>query len=369
MNQVPLRRIYGCLLWIVFANLAFSQTTWTGSSNDLVWNTSGNWSSGLPSLSLSATIGLNSSPTITVSTAGEVQGIQKGGTGSLTITGSSLTLGGGHIGTFNSILVNTGSLTINSALINTQNKRITLNTTGTALTLNGNLDTGGVTTQIGNLNTGGTLTFNGNRSGGNSLILRDGLINTTGILANLGGGNARLISSGTVVSSRTGGPAIEGGSAGLVLESSGTFKLGANNQIAGLLDLSGGTLDLDTFSNSATSGMAIQRLEMNVASAVSTLKFDSVVGSSLSFAEVASTWATNASLVVTGFGAGDSLRFGTNASSLTLAQLNQITINGVSAQIDQSGFVTPIPEASTFGILMGAGCLFGALYRRRCHQR
>ena len=352
----------------MFANLAFSQTTWTGSSNDLVWNTSGNWSTGLPDINTSAVLSLNSSPTISVNTASSVQGLQKDGSGNLTINGSDLTLGGGYLGSFNAILVNTGSVTVNANLVNTQNRRITLNSNGTSLTLNGTLNTSGVTTQIGNLGLG-TLTFAGNRTGGNSLYLRDGTITTTGILANVGGGNARVLLNGTVVSSRSGGPAIEGGSAGLVLESTGTFRLGANNQIRGLLDLSGGTLDLGAFSNSTTSGVAIQKLEMNLASAVSTINFSSVVGSSLSFDSVSSTWATNASLVVTGFGAGDSLRFGTNASSLTLAQLNQITINGVSAQIDQSGFVTPIPEASTFGFLIGMACLFGTLARRPCRQR
>jgi hypothetical protein len=53
---------------------------------------------------------------------------------------------------------------------------------------------------------------------------------------------------------------------------------------------------------------------------------------------------------------------------LSGAQLSAITINGVGAQIDSSGFVTPVPEPGTYAALAGAMALGFVAYRRRRKQ-
>jgi hypothetical protein len=345
-------------LFSITAVSLHAQTLWTGPSGG-DWNTSGNWDNNVPTLTTGANFSNNSALTVNVSSASDVQGIQKGGTGSLLIQGSDLTLGNGYTDSFNSILVNAADVTIDNNLINTQNKRITLNSTGNSLTLNGNINTGGVTTQIGNLGSG-TLTFNGDRTGGNTLILREGVINTTGILSNSGGGSTTVQSSGTVISANTSAPAIQSGSLGLVLSSTGTFRFGADNQIGGFLNLNGGTLDLDSFSNGS---LTIGNMQLN---ATSTIDFSDLANSSIVFADLSATsWNAGASLNIVGFGAGDSLRFGTDASGLTPTQLSQLFVNGNGATIDSSGFVTAIPEPASAGLLLSAIAAACLLSRRK----
>ena len=77
-------------------------------------------------------------------------------------------------------------------------------------------------------------------------------------------------------------------------------------------------------------------------------------------------WATNI-LTITGFDlANSSLRFGTDANGLTTAQLALLSFSdfgGVGGQIDDSGFVTPIPEPASLVLLAAGGALM--LSRRR----
>jgi len=71
-------------------------------------------------------------------------------------------------------------------------------------------------------------------------------------------------------------------------------------------------------------------------------------------------------LTITGFTVGsDTLRFGTTAAGIGVNQLNTITFDGLPAQVDALGFVTPIPipEPSTLGLLGLAG--FAFLKKRR----
>jgi len=170
------------------------------------------------------------------------------GQGGVELIGESITLGAGWEGGLNSILVNGGEVTINNSLINTQNKRITLNQGGKSLTLNGNIETGNQTMQVGNLGDG-ILTLNGDRSGGNALIIRDGPVTANGILSNTGGGVTQVLDKGVLISSRKNGPSIQPGSHGLALREKGLFRLGAANQIASFVNFAGGKLEMNGFSN------------------------------------------------------------------------------------------------------------------------
>lgn len=122
-----------------------AQTLWTGPSGS-EWTAAENWDSGLPGPDKMARITAKEATQIQVKSPAVVQGIEINGKGELTLDGESITLGNGCDGTFNSILVNGGDVIINNKLINTQNKRITLNQTGKSLTLNGNIETGNQTT-------------------------------------------------------------------------------------------------------------------------------------------------------------------------------------------------------------------------------
>jgi hypothetical protein len=322
---------------LLLPGFAAAQTLWTGP-NDGKWSDTDNWEQGLPDLTKGANISPSEPLQIQVGSPAQVQGIQKGGVADLVLSGSAITLGSGYDGTFNSVLVNGGNLTINNNLVSTQNKRITLNEGGKSLTLNGDLETSDQTTQIGNLGTG-TLAFNGNRSGGNSLVISEGEVVARGILSNRGGGNTQVRKGAVVVSSRDDGPTIESGSKGLVLTPEGVFRFAAPDQIAGFLNLSGGTLDLAGFSND----------EVLIANL--TLTDDSVIDFSNSANEALvvgdlsenTNWKQGATLRIVGFSAGDSLQFGDSAEALTKDQLAAIKFDGKAAQIDSEGNVTPVP--------------------------
>jgi hypothetical protein len=314
-----------------------AQTLWTGP-NGGEWTAPDNWDAGVPGPELTARVIAKEEMEIHVNTAVLVQGMEFNGQGSVKLDGEAITLGAGSEGTFNSILVNGGDVTINNKLINTQNKRITLNETGKSLTLNGGIETGNQTTQIGNLGQG-KLTLNGDRSGGNSLIIRDGKVLATGILSNTGGGVTQVLDKGVLVSARKKGPSIQAGSKGLAIREKGVFRLGAANQIASFLHFAGGKLEMNGFSNDTP---AVGNAALG---ADSVIDFSNSEAESLTIADVSENknWKQGATLQIVGFTKGDSLRFGENAKGLTEAQLASIKFDGKPAKIDGDGYVTPAP--------------------------
>lgn len=317
--------------------LAQAQTLWTGPNGGM-WSAADHWDQGVPGPEKMARITTKELTQIHVKSPANVQGIEINGKGGVELDGEPITLGAGCGGTFNSILVNGGDVTINNKLINSQNKRITLNETGHSLTLNGNIETGNQTTQIGNLGNG-VLTLNGDRSGGNSLIIRDGTVVANGILSNTGGGGTQVAEGGVLIAARKVGPSIQAGSFGLAIREKGIFRLGAANQIGSFLNFAGGKLDMGGFSN-----------EMPVVgnaavSANSVIDFSNAEAESLAIADVSknTNWKAGATLQIVGFTKGDTLRFGENAQGLTEAQLAAIKFDGKPAQIDKDGYVTPTP--------------------------
>lgn len=322
---------------LLYTSMATAQTVWTGGT-DGEWNSPDNWDRGLPGPENLARINSKQGIRIQVKNPVVVQSIEINSKAEILIDGESITIGVGKNENFNSILVNSGDVTINNKLINSQNKRIALNEEGNSLTLNGNIETGDNTTQIGNLGQG-TLTLNGDRSGGNMLIIRDGTVITTGILSNQGGGGTQILDKGVLVSKRGNGPSIELGSFGLELKQTGIFRLAAPNQIAGHLLFSGGKLEMGGFSNNEpTVGNATLLAD-------SVIDFSNAAAESLTFANVSQNpnWKPGATLQIVGFTKGDELRFGENASGLTEEQLAAIKFDGKPAQIDGDGHVTPAP--------------------------
>ena len=144
---------------------------------------------------------------------------------------------------------------------------------------------------------------------------------------------------------------------------SGTLNLGTNNAISNssssVIDLKGGKLQ-----TGFTQNLGLGRLSLSASSTLELLS-----GGSFVFADTSGmAWTGNLSIIGT-FTDGASIRFGTTGSGLTTTQLNQITINGSTASINSSGFLTlasAIPEPSTYAAFAGAVVFVGAaVYRRR----
>ncbi len=317
--------------------LAQAQTLWIGPSGG-EWTAAENWNAGLPGPDKTARIIAKEATQIQIQSLATVQGIEISDEGGVKLHGESITLGTGCEGTFNSILVNGGDVTIHNKLINTENKRITLGDKAKSLTLHGKIETGNQTTQIGNLGQG-QLALHGDRSGGNALIIRDGPVAATGILSNTGGGVTQVMENGVLISSRLAGPSIQSGSFGLALKEKGVFRLAAANQIASFVNFAGGKLEMNGFSND-TPGVGNAALNAD-----SVIDFSNPEAESLSFADVSKStnWTAGATLRIIGFTKGDSLRFGENAKGLTAAQLAAIQFDGKPAKVDADGYVAPAP--------------------------
>lgn len=148
---------------------------------------------------------------------------------------------------------------------------------------------------------------------------------------------------------------------GATTVNAGTLALGAADRIANgsALVMNGGTF--------ATRGFS-ETLGTLTLSASSTIDLGSGA-SALVFADSSATsWGSSISLSFVNFDAGtDSIRIGTTSGGVTGTQLGQITLNGLAASIDSSGFlsVSAVPEPSTYALLAGAGTLLCAFVRRK----
>ncbi len=188
--------------------------SWTGTAGDNSWNTSGNWSAGVPTSSSAVTIGTASANVNLSSGTGSF------GTLGLSNTGDVLNIQNGAILDAFGNITNTGTLNLNSS------------GNFTELVLEGNVTLSG----------SGTVTLSNNA---NNFIFghlgTDTLTNQETIqgAGNIGNGSMTLVNSGTINASQ---------SAGMTLQVSG----GVTN--TGTIKATGGTLKLLTTTVTNTGG-------------------------------------------------------------------------------------------------------------------
>ncbi len=150
-----------------------------------------------------------------------------------------------------------------------------------------------------------------------------------------------------------------------------TLKLGAANTIAsfGSVNLAGGVLDPGGF----THAMSTTTLQLSASTAGSTIDYEAGPGE-IDFANSSAVaWASGTVLNLANWNpSATRLRFGTDSTGLTPAQLAEIEFNGSglgTAQLDNNGFVvSPVPEPSSL-LLLGAGAAGLGWNRRRRQPR
>ncbi|NDC75124.1 PEP-CTERM sorting domain-containing protein [bacterium] len=176
-----------------------------------------------------------------------------------------------------------------------------------------------------------------------------------GVIQN-GGGTTAITKVGNGTLTLSGGNTFTGDTT----ISAGTLALGANDVLANTstIKLNGGTLAAGTF----TDTLGTLNLTAN-----SSITLGS--GGSLIFADsssLSSAWGSFTLSIAGSYVDGSSIRFGTSNTGLTSAQLALININGQSAVIDSNGYLSAVPEPSTWAALAGlSGLAFAAGRRRR----
>jgi len=237
-----------------------------------------------------------------------------------------------------------------------------LTLTGNSMTVNGSIDRDWANNSTGKLTLSGALTNSVKRM----IIAGSGVTQITGTASNTGndqGNNDGLIiGDGTIATlvelNKTAGSSVTGGN--LSVRNASTARWLNADQIVNTreLRLQGGTADLNGFS---------ETLGLLALSANSTLNLGNSGLNTVSFANSSlSNWSSFILSVGGTFVDGVSLRFGTTSSGLTSGQLAQISIPSFSNfQLNSSGYLTAIPESSTFAALAGLATLGFAACRRR----
>jgi autotransporter-associated beta strand protein len=214
---------------------------------------------------------------------------------------------------------------------------------------------GAATTSIvGATQTGGAvskLTFN---------VVSTTTIGSTITLGGAGAGenNLSLVKSGASSLTLSG----TGTYTGATRVEAGTLRLGAANRIAdtSTLVLAGGTFDVNGFSET------LGALDLDATGFLDLDDAANVTGS-ISFANSSgSDWGSfGLSITASALGA-QGIRFGTDAFSLNAGQLANITVNGQGGwTLDTQGYLTAIPEPSSFAVLAGSAALGAVALRRR----
>lgn len=356
------------VMWLFAGMWAISTPTlraatflWTDSSTD--FNSSTSWflvggGSGAPGINdrgLFYQASFGNSPNITASTS--VGGIElvSGGGALIFSAASSTTLTLGSSG-----LVNYSS---NSLTMNSGNLSLALNANSTFVG-DGTISLG--SSLAGFANAGFTLTLDGTGTG--SAIGR--AISGTGGLVKSGTGTWAL----DAANSYTGTTTVDTGvlrigagsnaSSAVTVNVGGTLQLAAANAFSSptLVTLAGGTIQV--FGGAFNQSFGAAPLSL---AASSTFDFGTGLGATaVVFGDTSGqTWI--GTLLVSNFSTagGDTLRFGTSNTALTGGQLAAISFDGIAAQIDGSGFVTPVPEPEAIASLLGAASLAWFVWRRR----
>jgi fibronectin-binding autotransporter adhesin len=232
--------------------------------------------------------------------------------------------------------------------------------------LGGGIDVGTVSVVLGTWTISlGSNTLNFNSSSNSTL---NTIITGTGSVVKAGTGSMNV----TTINNYSGGTTISGGAIRFsasntaigpaTVNAGGALQIGASNALpaATSVTLAGGSLALaGAFNQSLTTALSM--------SSSSTLDFGSGFGASAIVFGDSSGQTWTGTLLVSNFSTagGDTLRFGTTSSALSGSQLAAISFDGIAAQIDASGFVTPVPEPETIAAIFGAGALAFVAFRRR----
>jgi hypothetical protein len=155
----------------------------------------------------------------------------------------------------------------------------------------------------------------------------------------------------------------------------GTLIYGAAMGVTGTTTVEGGTLQLGVeqainsasdliFDNSTTLKTMGFGGDFSTLAVNGTVVFDmgNFGTSHLSFADSSAVaWGTTLDII--NFGGSDSIRFGTDNTGLTAAQLAGITVNGVAIELDSDGYLgnlagIPEPAAVALMVFSGMGIVF-----------
>jgi len=355
---------------ILAAPTSNSQTTWQGTT--ATWSTAANWSTGTSPATGPQLAIYPGNATIQVLDLA-------GATGRVSI-GQQFDFFGGGIGyTFNGTA---GSVvgfftraggTVNGIINNDDNAQtfnvpvkltsgtgiagagaaMTWNAAAGNMVFNGNNNAPAAPWTI-NLNGASALTIDGAfnitiGSSGPGQIVNTNVGTSTGLIKN---GTGTLTLGGTAANTYTGTNFLNNGT----ILAAKADALGAGNAII----MSGGILDTGGLNQS----FGILDLE-----GTATLDFGAGA-STVSFASSSTLDWGSFTLNITDWTEGvDSLRFGTDGTGLTAAQLSQIVfsdLGNTTAFIDGNGFITSVPEPSTYALgLLGGLSLAVMLMRHR----
>ena len=305
------------------------------------------------------------------------------------VTSGTLNVTGGIIGASAGTKIvkfnNAGVVNVTTTAISdgaTGNVAVTQSGAGTTTLSAANSYTGGTIVSAGTLALSGSGTFGSGSltvSGGTADLGTKSITNTLGALTGGAVNNGTITNSSGLYDLQNGSVgAILAGSNGLTKSTSGTVTLSSANTYTGTTTVSAGTLALgvasaiSSSSNVSLDGGTLQSTfsqtlgTLALTTGSSTLDLSS--GGTFAFADssaLAGSWSGSLSITGT-FLDNSSVRFGTSIGGLTGGQLSQITINGMAASIDSSGYLfTAIPEPSTYAAILGALVLAGVVYRRR----
>lgn len=154
----------------------------------------------------------------------------------------------------------------------------------------------------------------------------------------------------------------------------GTVLDGSDNPVPSTdldFELSGGVMNLNNFRNADEGGDLVQFGTLDL-QGNATIDFGSASTSELWFSDSSAVgWDEAALLNIVNFDPGISLlRFGLDDQGLTGTQLDQFQFQGSpqGALIDSQGFIAPIPEPGTAGLLILAAGMLVAGRRRRTRK-
>lgn len=373
MKRTPIYLAALCAAFAAQHTDGQTTTSWIGTTN-ATWSTAANWSSGSPATGPQvADYPGTATLTKTLDLAGGTGRVSYGGIFDLAVGGIGYTFNGtagtvsGFItragGPANGFVNNDDSVqTFNVPIRMTSNSGVSgaaaamvFNAAAGDMVFNGNNNAPSAPWTI-NLNGASNLTFTGNAnitigsSGPGQIVntntgFNGGLVKSGAGTLTLGGTAANTflgtntLNAGMILAAKAN--ALGAGNA-LILNG-GTFHSGGLNHTLGTLDLrASATLDL----GSGASAVAFANSS-------------------------AFSWVGNLNILNWTEGV-DSLRFGTDATGVTATQLSEMVFfdlpGSPTAQIDSSGFITPlaVPEPSTLALsLLGGFGLLVAVRRRK----